>query len=440
MGEHVSLVYGLIILAGAIMIVPLFKRFRLSPILGYLVTGMAIGPHGFDLVPDGPVIRLMAEFGVLFLLFMIGLELPVDRLRAMRRYVFGLGTAQVLVTALVIFIIAINLGVSTSMAIVAGFGLALSSTATVLGELSERGEMVRRYGRVTLAVLLLQDLAVAPLLAMIPLLGDDLPNHQALLYRAVKGLAALGLVVLLGRFVFRPLYALVVSAKMPELFTATSLFLVIGTSYLTSSADLSMALGAFLAGVLMADTEYRHQVEADIAPFRGLFLGLFFMTVGMIVDSTLLLRHGGLIFGLLVALLVGKAVIMAVIARFFGMDWAVASRSGLTLAQGGEFAFVLIGLAVTEGVFEKDIAQIIFLVVVLGIVATPFLISFGARVEDWFKEKEETEQPMLESEALDLRNHVVIAGFGRVGQTVADLLTEMEIPYVASGTGPRHCC
>lgn len=413
------------------MIVPLFKRLRLSPILGYLVAGMLIGPHGFDLVPKGHVIEILAEFGVLFLLFMIGLELPIDRLRAMRRYVFGLGSAQVLVTAFIIFVVSINLGLDISAAIVIGFGLALSSTATVLGELSERGELVQRFGRVSLAVLLMQDLAVAPLLAMIPLLGDDIPNSQALILKAVQGLAALGFVALLGRYVFRPLFAVVVSVKMPELFTATSLFLVIGTSFLTAAAGLSMALGAFLAGILMADSEYRHQVEADISPFRGLFLGLFFMTVGMIVDGGLIFDHGALIMSLLVALLVGKALIMAFCARLFGLRWSVASRAGITLAQGGEFAFVLIGLAVNEGVLQGEIEQIVFLVVVMGIVATPFLISLGEKVSLWFKEKEEPEAPMLEDETLDLRNHVVIAGFGRVGQTVADLLAEMHIPYVA---------
>lgn len=431
MGGHTSLIYGLIILAGAILIVPLFKRFRMSPILGYLVTGMVIGPYGFGLVPDGENIRLLAEFGVLFLLFMIGLELPLDRLRAMRRYVFGLGSSQVIVTALILIGLAVWWGEPVGAAVVIGFGLALSSTATVLGELSERSELVMRFGRVSLAVLLMQDLAVAPLLAMVPLLGDQAPEGHALLIRAAEGLGALLLVVFLGRFVFRPVFSVVVSAKMPELFTATSLFLVVGTSFLTAEAGLSMPLGAFLAGILLADTEYRHQVEADIYPFRGLFLGLFFMTVGMSIQGTLLLNHAPLILGLLLVLILIKVVVTTIACRLFSLRWDVALRTGLTLAQGGEFAFVLIGLAVVEGVVSSFPAQIIFLVVALGIVATPFLIALGELAGNWLQQYVDVEPATLDHEAQDLRNHVVIAGFGRVGQTVADLLEQLDIPYVA---------
>ncbi|WP_259780542.1 monovalent cation:proton antiporter-2 (CPA2) family protein [Aestuariispira ectoiniformans] len=431
MGGHTSLIYGLIILAGAILIVPLFKRFRMSPILGYLVTGMVIGPYGFGLVPDGENIRLLAEFGVLFLLFMIGLELPLDRLRAMRRYVFGLGSSQVIVTALILIGLAVWWGEPVGAAVVIGFGLALSSTATVLGELSERSELVMRFGRVSLAVLLMQDLAVAPLLAMVPLLGDQAPEGHALLIRAAEGLGALLLVVFLGRFVFRPVFSVVVSAKMPELFTATSLFLVVGTSFLTAEAGLSMPLGAFLAGILLADTEYRHQVEADIYPFRGLFLGLFFMTVGMSIQGTLLLNHAPLILGLLLVLILIKVFVTTIACRLFSLRWDVALRTGLTLAQGGEFAFVLIGLAVVEGVVSSFPAQIIFLVVALGIVATPFLIALGELAGNWLQQYVDVEPATLDHEAQDLRNHVVIAGFGRVGQTVADLLEQLDIPYVA---------
>lgn len=431
MGGHTSLIYGLIILAGAILIVPLFKRFRMSPILGYLVTGMVIGPYGFGLVPDGENIRLLAEFGVLFLLFMIGLELPLDRLRAMRRYVFGLGSSQVIVTALILIGLAVWWGEPVGAAVVIGFGLALSSTATVLGELSERSELVMRFGRVSLAVLLMQDLAVAPLLAMVPLLGDQAPEGHALLIRAAEGLGALLLVVFLGRFVFRPVFSVVVSAKMPELFTATSLFLVVGTSFLTAEAGLSMPLGAFLAGILLADTEYRHQVEADIYPFRGLFLGLFFMTVGMSIQGTLLLNHAPLILGLLLVLILIKVFVTTIACRLFSLRWDVALRAGLTLAQGGEFAFVLIGLAVVEGVVSSFPAQIIFLVVALGIVATPFLIALGELAGNWLQQYVDVEPATLDHEAQDLRNHVVIAGFGRVGQTVADLLEQLDIPYVA---------
>lgn len=433
MHDHGVLLDGLAVLLAAILLVPLFARLKLSPILGYLAAGMAIGPFGLGLISDTQEIRLLAEFGVLFLLFMIGLELPIERLKALRRYVFGLGGAQVLITGAAIAGACLAVfDMAVEGAIVLGFGLALSSTATVLQLLSERGELIQRHGRVSLAILLFQDLAVAPLLALIPLLALPDGNLLAMLgLAAVKAAAALVVIVLIGRYVLRPFYRAVVAHGGPELFTATALFIVLGTSLITAEAGMSMALGAFLAGMLLADTEFRHQVEIDIQPFRGLFLGLFFMTVGMGVDARILIEEMALIGALLVALLTLKTVVILALGAVFGLGRAVTFRAAFALAQGGEFAFVLLGLATLEGVVDARAAQIAFLVVGLSIVATPLMMLLGRRLAARVGGAARPHEAELGAEAEDLRDHVVIAGFGRVGQQLAAILSEKGLAYVA---------
>ncbi len=433
MPNHEILFDALIVLFAAIMMVPLFRRLKLSPILGYLAAGMLLGPHGVGVVTELEEVQLLAEFGVLFLLFMIGLELPLDRLKALRKYVFGLGGAQVLVTTGVIAAICaavFDLGVEASILI--GASLALSSTATVLQLLAERGELIQRHGRVSLAILLMQDLAVAPLLALIPIMalqGEGLA--ETLGWSLVKAIAAFVSITVIARYVLRPFYRAVVAAGSPELFTATALFIVLGTSLLTEQAGLSMALGAFLAGMLLAETEFRHQVESDILPFRGLFLGLFFMTVGMSVDGSLIIRELALVGALLVGLLALKTLLITGLCLAFGLSGANSVRTGFSLAQGGEFAFVLLGLAVSQGLADRYAAQLAFIVVALSIVATPALVAMGRQIAQRL-EKRRTNQPAtLQSEADDLSDHVVIAGFGRVGQQVSAILVERNIPFIA---------
>lgn len=433
MQDHTILVDSLVVLFAAIVLVPLVRRLRLSPILGYLAAGMLLGPHGVAIVPNVDDVRLIAEFGVLFLLFMIGLELPLDRLKAVRRYVFGLGGAQVvLTTAALGGVIAWLFDVPAEAALLVGAALALSSTATVLQLLAERGELIQRHGRVSLAILLMQDLAVAPLLALIPLLatpGDSIVATLGL--SLLKAVAALAAILVIARYVLRPFYHSVVAGGSPELFTATALFIVLGTSLLTAEAGLSMALGAFLAGMLLAETEFRHQVESDILPFRGLFLGLFFMTVGMTVDARLILSELPLIGGLLFGLLLIKTAITAALCFAFGLSRGVSVRTALSLAEGGEFAFVLLGLAVAAGLAEPRIAQLAFVVVALSIMVTPALVAAGRLIAERIRRPDAAPSGDLATETEDLVDHVVIAGFGRVGHQIAAILSDRAVPYVA---------
>ena len=442
MTETLPLNDALIILAAAILFVPLFQRMKVSPVLGYLAAGLAIGPHGLGLIAEIGGARLLAEFGVIFLLFAIGLELPLARLMAMRRYILGLGLAQVAVTSLVIGLIALVFRQGAVAALVLGGALALSSTAAVLQHLVERGEVTARYGRAAIGVLLFQDLAVIPLLVLLPLLAGAGAEGggglvQVLGFAALKAAGVLAAIVLIGRFVIRPVYRLIAGTRNPELFAATSVFVALGTGWATEHAGMSMALGAFLAGLMLADSEYRHQIEADIQPFRGLFLGLFFMAVGMAVDLGRLADNPGIVLGLAAALLVGKAAILTGLGLLLRLELALSVRVGLLLAQCGEFAFVIGGFAVFQGVLDQDLAQIVFLVVAVTMAATPLLAVLGRR---WSQSLERrTAHGAHHAEAGEpLDGHVVIAGFGRVGRTVAELLTAQGVPYVALDQDPAR--
>jgi CPA2 family monovalent cation:H+ antiporter-2 len=331
-----ALVDVLILLAAAVFVVSAIQRLRVSPIIGYLAAGLLIGPSGVGAVGDAAGVRELAEFGVVFLLFAIGLELTPRRLWVMRRYVFGLGSLQVLVTGTAIGLAALALGISGPAAIVIGGGLALSSTAVTLQLLVERGESAGRFGRVTIAVLLLQDLAVVPLLVLVPLLGSDGSSlATALGFAALKAAAALAVIFLLGRLMLRPVLRAAAAGRDTDLFAAMTLLIALGTAFATAQVGLSLPLGAFLAGLLIAETEFRHQVEADIKSFKGLLLGLFFMTVGMSLDLRFIVAEWLAVAVLFGALLVGKAVLVAALARAFGLAWSTAGRVGLALAEGG---------------------------------------------------------------------------------------------------------
>lgn len=426
-----ALVDVLILLAAAVFVVSAIQRLRVSPIIGYLAAGLLIGPSGVGAVGDAAGVRELAEFGVVFLLFAIGLELTPRRLWVMRRYVFGLGSLQVLVTGTAIGLAALALGISGPAAIVIGGGLALSSTAVTLQLLVERGESAGRFGRVTIAVLLLQDLAVVPLLVLVPLLGSDGSSlATALGFAALKAAAALAVIFLLGRLVLRPVLRAAAAGRDTDLFAAMTLLIALGTAFATAQVGLSLPLGAFLAGLLIAETEFRHQVEADIKSFKGLLLGLFFMTVGMSLDLRFIVAEWLAVAVLFGALLVGKAVLVAALARAFGLAWSTAGRVGLALAEGGEFAFVLFSAALAAGVIDEALAQLLLAVVVLTLVSTPLLAAGGARLERGLDRRPE-EAALATQETGDLRDHVVIAGFGRVGQTVAKLLTSANIGWVA---------
>lgn len=431
MHQPQALIDVLILLGAAVLVVSVVQRLHVSPVIGYLMAGVFIGPSGFGAVGEPQGVRHLAEYGVVFLLFAIGLELSLQRLWVMRRYVFGLGAAQVALTASAIALLTWGLGASPATAAIVGGGLALSSTAVTIQLLVERGETASRFGRATIAVLLLQDIAVVPLLVLVPLLaGDSSSLAVSLGFAVLKASVALIAIVLLGRLVLRPVLRTAAAGRNPDIFAAATLLIVLGTAAATALAGLSLPLGAFLAGLLIAETEFRHQVDAEIRSFRGLLLGLFFMTVGMSLDLKLLAADWSAIGILFVALLVGKSLIIALLARAFALPWPTAGRIGLALAEGGEFAFVVFSAAIAVGVLDHRLGQLLLAVVVLTLMTTPFLAAAGARLEMRFARHPE-EADLANVETGDLVDHVVIAGFGRVGQTVASLLTSAGIGWVA---------
>lgn len=431
MPESQYLLDVLALLLAAIVAVPIFQKLRMPAVVGYLVAGTILGPYVPGPVVDSHMPLALAEFGVVFLLFSIGLELPLSRLQAMRRYIFGLGVLQVLVTSAAIGVLGFfGLGLTAEAALVIGGTLAFSSTATVLGMLVERGETTARHGRVAIAVLIFQDLAVVPMLTLLPLLAGNPESIAAALgLAAVKGAAAIAVILVLGRFVVRPVYHFIASTRSPEVFSATNLFLVLAVGWVTAQVGMSMALGAFLAGLLLADTAYRHQVESDIEPFRGLLLGLFFMTVGMSLDLPLMAARTGVVIGATVALLAGKAAILVILCRVTGLGLPTALRVGLVLAQGSEFAFVIIGHAMASGVVAPQDGQIVVTVVALSMALTPALGALAHRLARAHEHRWGTER--FGAEAGDRSAHVVIAGYGRVGRAVARILTNHGIPFVA---------
>lgn len=422
----------LIFLIAAVVVAPVFQRLRSSLVLGYLVAGVIIGPGVLGLISGSKQVHNIAELGVVFLLFTIGLELSVDRLKVIRNQIFGVGTAQVGVTAVIVAAIAYSVGFSLQTSVIIGGGLALSSTAVVLQLLSERGELTSRRGRLTFAILLLQDLAVVPLLALVPAFageGDD--TVTALLWTFGKALLLLVGVAIFGRFVVRPLFRAVAVGRSSELFAAVTLAVLLGMAWLTGTFGLSLAIGGFLAGLLLAETEYRHQVAADIQPFRGLLLGLFFMTVGISLDLGIIFENTLLVLGLLLGLIVLKTAITMVLCRITGVSSAISLNTALVLSQAGEFGFVLFALAGGFGLLEPREATILTAVIGLSMALTPGLAWLGnllnRRMEANLAEKRED----MQSESADMKDHVIIAGFGRVGQSVVKTLSAAGIPYVA---------
>lgn len=419
-----------VFLGATVLIVPLFRRLRLSSILGYLAAGVVIGPSGFAVIDGGEAVMHMGEFGVVLLLFVIGLELQPSRLRMMRRAIFGLGAAQVVGTSIAFTMIALALGLPANAAIVTGFALSLSSTPLVLQLLAERHELNTQHGRPAFAILLFQDIAVMPMLAILPLLGSTMAaqSMSATLLGAGKGLGVLTLLIFGGRYVLRPILRSVAETKVSEAFTAAALLVVIGTALLVNTVGMSMALGAFVAGLLLAESEYRHQLEADIEPFKGLLLGLFFMSVGMTTNIRLLMEHPGLIAALVVGLLLTKALLLWAIARMAGLPARHASPLAVTLAQGGEFAFVLFSLGVSNGVLQDGLTQMLVIVVTISMATTPLLLKMhSAFIEPRFTEPETRQFDQIEADG----SRVLIAGFGRVGQIIGRVLRMRHISFTA---------
>ncbi len=423
-----------ILLAAAVVAVPVAKRFGFGSVLGYLGAGLIIGPAGLRLVTDVESIAQVSELGVVMLLFLIGLELRPARLWVMRRSVLGLGAAQVVVTAAVLALAGHAFGLAWATAVVVGFGLALSSTAIVLPMLAERELLATRAGRDAFSVLLFQDLAVIPAVALLPLFDGGISGVTAMapgqVWLAVgKGIAAVLVVLIGGRFLIRPIFRAVEGAKAPEIFTATALVIVMGTAALVSLVGLSMSLGAFMAGVLLSDSEYRHELQADIEPFEGLLLGVFFISVGMGADLALLVERPLPILAGVVLLLAIKMAIAFALARISGQKMGDAMRFAVALAQAGEFGFVLFGAAVTVHVMTAEQSQAAMLVVTLSMVASPLLFALEER---WLAPRLERRRQEREFDAIDgAPTPVIIAGFGRMGQIVGRILRLRRIPYTA---------
>lgn len=449
-GEHGHAEHGvsaavkdaLILLLTTVVIVPVMRKLNTSPILGFLVAGIVLGPNGLGLIRDVVASKKLAEFGVVFFLFEMGLELSSDKLISLGKDVFGLGTAQFVISGALMTLLSVAAGLPVPPAVVIGFGVALSSSAFVLQLLSERGEMGTRFGRATFGILLLQDLAVVPLLVVTPLLagsGGAAAVGKAVGIAGAKGALALAAIAVMGKTVLEPVFSIAAKTRSSEAFMATILFVVLGTSALTETLGLSDTLGAFLAGVMLAETKYRHQVEADIKPFRGLLLGLFFITVGFAIDLNLAAANIGAVSSLVVGLLALKAGVIAAAGLVFGLSFGTALRTGLMLAQGGEFAFVIFGLANRVGVLPTPLCNLLLLVVALSMALTPVLAALGSRIATRLESKRGLIGARVEdAQTADARDFVMVAGYGRVGQSVCDMLDTQLVRYVAFDTSPSR--
>lgn len=433
---------ALVLLLTTVVIVPLARRCGISPILGFLAAGIALGPTGFGLVRDVGTSKALAELGVVFFLFEMGLELSTSKLKSLGTDVFGLGTAQFIVTGALISAATVSAGISAQAAIVIGAGLALSSSAFVLQLLGERGEVGTRFGRAAFGILLFQDLAVVPVLVLTPLLagsGGAATVLRAISIASVKAAIALALIIFMGKNFLQPVFRFVARAKSSEAFIAVILLTVLGTSSLTQVLGLSDTLGAFLAGVMLAETKFRHQVEADIKPFRGLLLGLFFITVGFSIDLNLAWANIGTVASLVTGLLAVKAGVIAATGVAFGLSVGSALRTGLLLSQGGEFAFVIFGLAMAVGVLPGDLSQLLLLVVALSMAMTPFLAEVGRRISSELEKKRGLIGVRMEdADTADARDFVMVAGWGRVGQSVCEMLDAKLVRYMAFDMSPTR--
>lgn len=423
----------LILLMTAAAVVSLFRAFNVSPILGYLIGGIVIGPKALGFISHIDGTKYLAQFGVVFLLFTIGLKMPLHRFQVLKRYVFGLGGLQVLATSLVLMPVCFMLGLSIEASILIGSALALSSTAVVLQLLSEWGELALRPGRVSFAILLFQDLFVVLLLVLLSTFSQkETSLTEILAISAVKAFLVLFIILMVGRLVLRPLYRGIVKLQNRELLLIITLLVVLTTSVATGAAGLSMELGAFLAGLLLSETEYRHQVEADIQPFYGLLLGLFFMTVGMLIDMQFMIEHILLISALISMMLILKALILFGLCLLFKLPLITALRVGLLLAGGGEFVFVLFMQGFELKILTMEVVQLLYAVVAVSMALTPLLAMLGKVVDDrWAQHEADVSLHSALDEIGDLKGHVIIAGYGRVGKMIARLLRERMVPFVA---------
>jgi CPA2 family monovalent cation:H+ antiporter-2 len=436
----------LVFLFAAGLIVPLFHRARIGAVLGFLLIGIVVGPYGLGhLADEYPWLRYLtiedrervepfAELGVIFLLFLVGIEMSTDRLWAMRRYVLGIGALQFVLSSLAIGSGLAFLGMEGHAAIILSLGLAMSSTAVVMQLLEEQGRTATPSGQIAISVLLFQDLMVAPVLFGIEILargGDVLISLGSALLQAA---AAVVLIATAGRYLLRPLLGFAGRTGSRELIMAVALLTVVGFAAGTSAVGLSSALGAFLAGLLMSETEYRHQVEIDVAPFKGLLVGLFFITVGMSVDIRAVAAEFDTVITAVLGLLAIKAVILFVVCRMFGVSLGTAAENAILLAQAGEFAFVVVALGRSTELLGSDVAQLATAVAAISMMATPILAAGARELARRLEFVEHRNHMPTHVGAPEVSDHVIIGGYGRVGQTVARILQAENVPYLALDT------
>ncbi len=435
---HSALNDGLTLLALSVLVVWILKRIKLPPVLGYLFVGTLVGPYALGWLPEEGSIKILAEIGVVFLLFMIGLEFSLSRLIAMKSTVFGLGSIQVIISTLSGGAIAWLTGIAWQGALVVGGALALSSTAIVAKQLTDQLEMQARHGQLAISILLFQDLAVVPLLVVIPILalGNGESLTSPILIALAKGFFAFFIMFQTGRWLLRPFYHLVAATRSAEIFTLATLFVSLTAAWLTNQMGLSLALGAFLAGLMLSETEYKHQIQADIRPFRDVLMGLFFISVGAQLDASIILKEWFWIGLLTAGLIVGKGAVIAILTRLVGYESPTAFRTGLILGQAGEFSFAVLVVAISNGLLTLEETQPIIAATLLSMLITPVLIRYNNRITEYLFRGNYTsglnappKELVLACETLS--KHVIICGFGRIGQNLSNILREMNIQYVA---------
>jgi len=426
----------------SVLSVALFRRLNLPSVLGYLVVGMLAGPHALGLIEDSHIMEQIAEIGVVFLLFMIGLEISIPRLMGMRRIVFGIGSIQVLLSTASTVALGLFLGMDWKVSLVMGGAMAMSSTAIAIKQLAEQHELHSRHGNVALGVLLFQDLAVVPFLVLIPILAapDQGSLWMPILMALGKGALAFVVIYLAGEYVVRPATHWIAGRYSPELFTLFILLVALAAAVLTFEMGLSLAMGAFLAGMMLAETQYEHQIQIEIRPFRDVLMGLFFIIVGAQFNFHILVESPGTVAIFTLGLILGKGLAIAVITRLFGYENGISARAGISLAQGSEFGFALLGLSISVGLVSIEVSQPVIAAIVFSMAVSPMLIRYNGVLAkrlfpDYLQHRHEQES-QIEEAGQEANKHVLVCGFGRTAQNLCKMLERADIPFIALEVDP----
>lgn len=427
----------LCVIFSTLFVTVVFRQLRLPVILGYLLVGALVGPHALGIVDDSANLDALAEFGIVFLMFTVGLEFSLPKLFSLKKTVFVVGSIQVISTVVITSLVGKLLGMTTLCALVVGSVVAMSSTAIVVKLLNDQNELHSVFGLNAVGILLFQDLAVVPLIILIAGLAHSTPDKlfYILMWALIKGVAAILLIFVVGRWLLRPIFHLISRTRTIELFTLTVLLVTLTAAWLTHALDLSFALGAFLAGIMLAETEFRHQIEVEIRPFRDILLGLFFVTVGMLTNISTWHTTWFWIGLLVSALMIGKLCLIAIVSYFSGSNASDSLRTGIVLAQGSEFGFAILTLALNDQILPPDYGQVVLAALLISMAVSPLLIRFNKKISLYFlpkaTKKTDTEiKKNIQLHAKKLHRHVIICGHGRVGQHLTRLLNKIDIPYI----------